>query len=83
MPSIADIDGVRIMMYWNDHPPPHFHALFAEHRAVFEIGSLKVVAGDLPRSKIAAVRKWAKSRRERLMATWDRVREGKPVGSLK
>jgi hypothetical protein len=43
MPTIAIVDGVKIMMYANDHPPAHFHALFAEDRAVIDVGTLKLV----------------------------------------
>ncbi|WP_449409607.1 DUF4160 domain-containing protein [Methylobacterium komagatae] len=29
MPVVAEFDGIRIMFYANEHPPPHFHAYFA------------------------------------------------------
>jgi hypothetical protein len=53
MPTIAIIDGVRIVMYWNDHTPPHFHALVAEHRAVIEIDALTMVGGYLAETQAA------------------------------
>src|SRR4051812_24711937 len=34
MATIAVVDGVKIMLYANEHPPPHFHAKFAEFQAV-------------------------------------------------
>ncbi|ODN70520.1 DUF4160 domain-containing protein [Methylobrevis pamukkalensis] len=37
MPTVAMVDGVKIMFYADDHPPPHFHALLAEHAAVIDI----------------------------------------------
>ena len=83
MPTLAIIDGMRLVMYWNDHPPAHFHVLMAESRAVVEIGTLRVVAGRLPKSKLAKVRAWAKDRNDRLMVAWERVQAGKPVGRLK
>jgi len=52
MPTIAIVDGVRLIMYWNDHAPPHFHALFAEHRAVVEIETLTQIEGYLPKPKL-------------------------------
>ena len=27
-------------MFWQDHPPPHFHALYAEHEALIWPGEL-------------------------------------------
>lgn len=41
MPTmVALVDGVKIQFYANEHPPPHFHAEFAEHRGVIDIESL-------------------------------------------
>jgi hypothetical protein len=83
MPTLAVVDGMRIVMYWNDHPPAHFHVLAAEYRAVIEVDTLRVIAGGLPRSKVAAVRAWAKGRRVELMKALERVQAGRPVGRVK
>ena len=37
MPQICEFFGVSIYMYYNDHRPPHFHAVYAEHEALFTI----------------------------------------------
>ncbi len=73
MPTIAVIEGVRIRFYANEHPPAHFHAVFAEFRAQIEIETLRVMNGKLPPAKLAAVLAWAKTRQEALKRTWDRV----------
>jgi hypothetical protein len=31
MPTIAVVDGITIAIYYNDHNPPHLHAMQAEH----------------------------------------------------
>ena len=36
MPVVAIVDGVKIVFYANEHPPAHFHATIAEHRAVID-----------------------------------------------
>jgi hypothetical protein len=51
MPTVAIVDGVRIQFYPRDHPPPHFHAEFAEYRATIDIRSLRVVRGSLARGE--------------------------------
>jgi len=70
MALIAIVDGTKLYMYGNDHPPPHFHVLFAEHRAVIDIKTLKLSRGDLPKSKLRAVVKWARPRRDKLLEAW-------------
>ncbi len=53
--------------YANEHPPAHFHAMIAEHRAVFDIASLMIIAGSLPAAKRNKVRAWALPRKAVLL----------------
>jgi hypothetical protein len=73
MPTIAMVDGVKIQVFAQEHPPPHFHAVFAEHRARIDIKSLSVLNGRLPHAKLATVLSWAEPRREALMVAWKTV----------
>ncbi len=73
MPTVAIVEGVKIQFYAREHPPAHFHAVFAEHRAQIEIASLRVLNGSLPHAKLAAVISWAETRRAALQRTWDVV----------
>jgi Domain of unknown function (DUF4160) len=63
LPVVAIVDWVRIAFYANEHPPAHFHATIAEHRAVFDIANLKIIAGSLPVAKRGKVVAWAASRK--------------------
>jgi hypothetical protein len=33
VPTVAIVEGVKVQFYAQEHPPPHFHAVFAEYRA--------------------------------------------------
>jgi uncharacterized protein DUF4160 len=48
VPRICEFFGIVVSMYYNDHEPAHFHAVYAEHEAVVTIGSLEVLQGYLP-----------------------------------
>jgi Domain of unknown function (DUF4160) len=48
MPTIAVVDGITIAIYYNDHDPPHFHAMQAEHEILVEIARLVIFAGSAP-----------------------------------
>jgi len=37
MPRISRFYGILIYMYYRDHPPPHFHALYGDHEALIDI----------------------------------------------
>jgi hypothetical protein len=83
MPTIAIIDGVRLIMYWNDNAPPHFHALLAEHRAVIEIETLTLIEGYLPKPKLRAVLKLAESRQNALQGVWRNTQAKLPSRTIK
>ncbi len=41
MPTISAFYGILIRVFFNDHPPPHFHARYGEHEATIEIATLR------------------------------------------
>ncbi len=36
MPTISQFFGIVIQMFWREHAPPHFHALYGEFEALIE-----------------------------------------------
>lgn len=76
MPTVAVVEGVKIQFYPAEHPPPHFHAVFAEHRAWIDIRKLVVLRGSLPPAKLNVVLAWAEEHQPQLLDNWAAV-EGK------
>ena len=48
MPELSRFYGIVIRMFWADHPPPHFHAVFGEFEALIAIETTVIIAGALP-----------------------------------
>ena len=48
MPEISRFYGIVIKMFFDDHNPPHFHALYGEHEVLIDINTFAVFAGHLP-----------------------------------
>ncbi len=46
MPTFSAFYGNIIQMYWADHPPPHFHDLYAEYEAKIDIRTLDLIEGE-------------------------------------
>jgi len=67
MPTISAFYGILIQMFWQDHAPPHFHALYGEFEALIDIRTLEVMRGSLPRRALALVREWATLHHNELM----------------
>lgn len=79
MPRVSAFFGIVIYMYYNDHMPPHFHAEYGEHEAVYQIDTLDVIRGGLPRRAHALVLEWAALHRNELRDDWELARKEKPL----
>jgi hypothetical protein len=58
-------------MYFGDHAPPHFHALYAEFEALIVIETFEVLRGDLPARALELVLEWAQLHRDELRKDWE------------
>lgn len=76
MPCVSHFFGIAIYMYFNDHTPPHFHAEYGGNEALYEIETLRIYAGYLPRRAHNLVIEWADLHRYELMENWQRARRG-------
>lgn len=59
MPTLFTINSIKIDMYFKEHLPPHFHALYAEHEILIEIKTLETYEGYLPNRQHRMILKWA------------------------
>jgi len=59
MPELSRFYGIVIQMYFGDHPPSHFHALYAGRKAVIDIETLAFIEGHLPPRASGLVIEWA------------------------
>lgn len=58
MPEITRFYGIVIKLFFGDHPPPHFHAVYGEHIGLFDINTLEMI-------------EWAGKNKNELKAMWD------------
>ena len=82
MPTISEFFGIIIRMYFNDHPPAHFHAYYAEAEAIYIIQTLEVLAGGLPRRAHNLVLEWASEHRTELLADWSQAQHSQPLSPI-
>ncbi len=80
--TVAIIDGVKIDFYFDEHPPPHFHARYAEFIAQVDIATLDIIKGSLPAPQLQTVRQWGMLRREQLREAWDACAAGRNPGRI-
>ena len=70
MPEICRFFHIIIRMYAKKHAPPHIHAFYGDHEAVFSISSGKLVEGKFPIKQEKLVIAWASIYRKELLSNW-------------
>ena len=78
MPELCRFYGIIIRMFWADHPPPDFHAIYGEHEAVVEIQTSQIIEGSLPLGARSLVSQWVALHRTELVEKWELARQTMP-----
>jgi hypothetical protein len=84
MPTIAALaGGIRIVIRYNDHDPPHFHAIRAGQEFRVRIADLTIFPGEggspaMERDVLA----WAAHWQPELALCWVRARSAQPPGRI-
>jgi len=82
MPTISAFYGVIIQMFWADHAPPHFHALYGEYEALINVKTLELMQGSLPRRALVLVLEWANQHRGELLENWNLCEKKQPLNKI-
>lgn len=82
MPRISQFYGIKIYMYYRDHAPPHFHAIYGDNEAAVEIDSGTISEGSLPKTARTLVRRWTEEHRDELRENWQRANSGEPLKDI-
>lgn len=82
VPRISAFYGIGIEMYFGDHPPPHFHALYAGEEALIVIETGEVYAGSLPTRALRLVREWLELHRSEMQANWELASQLHPTSAI-
>jgi hypothetical protein len=71
MPEITRFYGIIIKLFFADHPPPHFHAIYGDYNALINLETLEIIEGDLPNRATKMVIEWAKIYQSELLKMWN------------
>ena len=79
MPTISMFYGILVSIFYGDddhHHTPHVHARYQGRKASVAIEDGRVLAGDLPPTKLRMLRVWMDIHREELLADWELSKSG-------
>ena len=74
MPTISMFYGIIISMYFYDnerHGKSHFHVKYQDYKAVIDIETGDILAGQFPPNKLKLVQAWCEIHKEDLLADWE------------
>jgi hypothetical protein len=72
MPTIARLQYCVILMFFQDHNPPHFHVRDLHRReALVRIADLAVIRGEVDRRALTEALDWASGNQAFLQETWN------------
>ena len=79
MPEICRFFGIIIAIFYEDHPPPHFHVRYGSQQAIIAIETLQVLEGRLSPRVLGLVVEWAMMHRAELVRAWGQARQRVPI----
>jgi len=82
MPEVSRFYGIVIRFYYRDHPPMHFHAIYAEYEALIEIETGNIHEGFLPKKALELVNEWRLLHLEELSDAWQKSRQEIPLSPI-
>ena len=78
MPELCRFLGIVIAMYYRDHGPPHFHAIYGGFEVTVEIETGNI-QGHFPPRALAHVQEWREFHKAELLADWELARRSEPL----
>jgi Domain of unknown function (DUF4160) len=70
-------------MYYNDHPPPHFHVRYNQQKAIIDIKNLSILEGKLSPKVLGLVIEWAALHQTELLENWQLARQNRPLNPVR
>ena len=74
MPQISFFLGIIIRMFYRDHNPPHFHAVYGDFEALIDIQKQEIISGSLPPRVLGLVIEWTALHQSELQDNWERAK---------
>lgn len=72
MPEISRFYGIVIKMFYKpkEHEPSHIHAIYGDYIGVFNLNTLEMIEGDMPKKGRELVEEWLEINQQALLEMW-------------
>jgi len=82
VPTISRFFGITVVMFFDDHGPPHFHARHVDGDAKVRIDTLEAIESKMGRRQLRFVLAWAELHQDELSENWRRARAGETLQAI-
>ena len=73
MPTVKNFGSYRIMLFAEDHNPPHVHVIGRDFQAKVRIRDAAISVGAIPSRYRREALVWIRDNRDELMAKWNEL----------
>ena len=73
---VERVNGLKIEIYSNEHPPPHFHVKSPNVNASFDIKNCNIIEGKIDNKDLRKIQYWHNHAKETLIEVWNSTRPG-------
>ena len=70
MPPICEFRGIKIIINYREHRPPHFHAFYGGDEVLIDINEAEVYEGHFPKKQLKLILAWAVLHKDELLDNW-------------
>ncbi len=78
MPEISRFYGIVITMNYNEHNPPHFHAMYQDYEISVEIKT-GLVKGTMSKRALKMIFEWLEKYKDELLDDWQLAQDRKAL----
>jgi hypothetical protein len=73
VPTVKNFGSYRIMLFAEDHNPPHVHVIGRDFQAKVRIRDADIFAGMIPPRHRREALRWIVENRDRLLEKWNEL----------
>lgn len=82
MAFISEFFGIIIRMFYTEHPPPHFHALYQGQRGRFDFDGNLLKGNICSQTARKLIQEWAVLHKAELEENWNYVQQGSALQKI-
>jgi len=81
MPEISRFYGIIITMNFNEHNPPHFHAMYQDYEVSIDIKT-GIVKGSMSKRALRMIFEWMDLHKDELLKDWQLAQDRKSLEKI-